>query len=324
MDGLLAQLEDSHFGLYKNQDNNNKESAQAKRRNATLDRIKNRRQDEIDRSRNIMGQFDDVDAENEMDVENSGRAYQRQKQRQIRHPKMIGQLMKNDWILNKPDDLDDWMFVPCPKGRQSLLVSVNGSTRLYSNAGWRRLKCETILPSGNRKSQSKAATILDVIIDFDRHTIWVIDMMRWKGYEYLDSDANFRHTWKEMKISELDDQKKFKYKVKSLRAFSTLESSEAKDYYKFCPFNIDGILCYHKDGLYYPSGPEQETYPLYGWTKPDKMEEILGFHCDFHTDTESESSEGDDPKSAKAPTENAMNTTSPDKIVSPPTAETTT
>lgn len=293
MEGLIATLTDSQFGgLYKNNDKT-KESAQGKRRQEALERITTKRQDEIDRNRsiyNIDDLIDDFDDDTESMVSDcsstipgykKSEAYKRQQRRKKFHPRMVGQLMKNDWILERPEDVEDWMFLPCPKGTQGLLIAVNGHTRLYSNKGYCRLNCGTALPAGNRSNTSSNPTILDVIVCWKTNTIFALDLLKWKGYEYYDSPADFRQQWKEMKIAEMNSQKRFKFKIRSLTAFSTEEEESAKARYDTCDFDLDGILCYHKHGVYYPSGIEEETYPLYGWTKQDKMQSILGVHCEF-------------------------------------------
>lgn len=307
MEGLIATLHDSQFGgLYKNTEKT-KESAQQKRRQEALDRLKNKRQDEFDRNRkiyeinveNVLDEFDDTNSNfsettsTMTDFSETGNnkfkvpsykktpAYKRQQKRKKFHPRMVGQLMKNDWLLEKPEDIEDWVFQPCPKGNQCLLISVNGHTRLFSNKGYCRLQCGTALPSGNRSNTSCHPTILDVIVCWETNTIYVLDLLKWKGYEYYDSSAEFRQEWKNVKISELGNQGKYKFKIKSLPAFSTDDVSSAKQFYDKCDFDVDGILCYHKNGVYYPSGQEEDTYALYGWTTKDKMKDVLGVECNF-------------------------------------------
>ena len=293
MEGLIATLHDSQFGgLYKNNNRNSKESAQQKRRKEALDRLKNKRQDEFDRSRKIYeieenDMFEEETSNSTMsDEQNIPKykqtpSYKRQQRRKKFHPRMVGQLMKNDWLLEKPEDIEDWLFQPCPKGNQNILIASNGQTRLFSNKGYCRLNCGTILPAGNRSNTSHHPTILDTIICWKTNTIYVLDLLKWKGYEYYNSSAEFRQEWKNVKISELENQDKFKFKIKCLPWFYCKNVEEATDFYENVDFDVDGVLCYHKDGCYYPSGEEEETYPLYGWTVKDKMLEILGLECKF-------------------------------------------
>ena len=37
----------------------------------------------------------------------------------------------------------------------------------------------------------------------------------------------------------------------------------------------------HKEGLYYPSGVEEETYPLFGWLKQERMRELINSYAEF-------------------------------------------
>lgn len=57
-------------------------------------------------------------------------------------------------------------------------------------------------------------------------------------------------------------------------------------------WKLDGILVYHKEGMYYPSGPDEETYPLFGWLKQERMLELLNSYAEFNFDPSANSWSG--------------------------------
>ena len=101
MDGLLATLEDTRLGKYKN--NEKIESSQAKRRRATLERQKNKRQEMIDRARKFLDMDDDMsDAESVASRSDSRRRYL------FKSKRYIGQLMH---IVRFLEYLKFWYFI---------------------------------------------------------------------------------------------------------------------------------------------------------------------------------------------------------------------
>ena len=190
--------------------------------------------------------------------------------------------MLNDWMLEQPEDSDNWFFIPSPRGQRNICVAANGKTRFFSNRGECRLEIETSLPGGTAKNMSGTKskhTLLDVIVSYYSKTIYVIDILKWNGMEYYESDFEFRQTWKNYKLLELDPSHS-NWKIKNLNAFAFNDSS-AVEFYKQVEYDLDGLLLYHREGMYYCSGVENDTFALFGWIKHDKMAEIVGQTCEF-------------------------------------------
>ena len=105
---------------------------------------------------------------------------------------------------------------------------------------------QTILPNGNAiKEKLRHHTVLDCVLHFPTQTMYVLDVLKWKGYDYFHCTAEFRHEWKESLIDDLridyENMKKSNtcsettkkaisrfWKVKCLKAFNCneLENSE--------------------------------------------------------------------------------------------------
>jgi len=288
-------------------------------------------------------------------------------QQQRRYEKKIykkyeNRIMTNEWLLERPVDLPDWLYIPCPMGRRSLVVAANGETIAYSQKGFQRCKFQSILPNGNYSfnfnednyKDSSKQTILDCVINFESKTCYVLDLVKWNGYNYFNGSAQFRHSWKEQMIedevncklykdldkavekerqaqgmdvsndtsekrnsfslNQLYSYKKF-WKIVPMRAFpcdelnqdrkiienmseiqkmamekdnnksETVDNNSGAHFYNKNPWKLDGILVYHNEGIYYPAGEQDETYPLFGWLKQDRMKELINSYAEFIDDT---------------------------------------
>ncbi|KAF8582568.1 hypothetical protein K439DRAFT_1653773 [Ramaria rubella] len=107
-----------------------------------------------------------------------------------------------------PIDLDtNWVaLAPVPQGKRCLAVSNQSSnipgtvTNTFLKS---RLKGRTIMTF---PSPLPPATILDCILDDNwkiNGLIHVLDIIRWKGQELAECEANFRFWWRDTRLSEL-------------------------------------------------------------------------------------------------------------------------
>ncbi|XP_041465165.1 snurportin-1-like [Lytechinus variegatus] len=190
------------------------------------------------------------------------------------------QLMLSEWLDDVPSDLaENWLMVPCPKGRRTFIITSKGRTCHYTKSGHCMNMFQSSLPggsSGQSKSRSNY-TILDCIYSEIHRTYWVLDCMCWHGHPVYDSETEFRFYWLHSKLAEephlATGFKKHPMKFFGLPSFKcdrqTLQDAMAQP----MPFKdeLDGLLFYHK-ALHYTPG----VTPLVGWLKPWMLPEILG------------------------------------------------
>ena len=85
-----------------------------------------------------------------------------------------------------PHDLDSaWVAVIPPRGKRVLCVSgVGGGTELMSRVSGKTLaRVKTALPKD---------CYLDAVFDREQGALFVLDLIRWRGVYYLDSEFTFR------------------------------------------------------------------------------------------------------------------------------------
>jgi len=52
----------------------------------------------------------------------------------------------SEWLRHKPEDLGEWLLVPCPVGKRCLVVASKGITKAYSKGGWMFMDLRSSLP----------------------------------------------------------------------------------------------------------------------------------------------------------------------------------
>ncbi|KAF8508257.1 hypothetical protein BU17DRAFT_56833 [Hysterangium stoloniferum] len=116
-----------------------------------------------------------------------------------------------------PADLDtNWVaLAPVPRGKRCLAVCNQPSNySITSNINTvlkSRLKGRTIMTF---PSALPPATILDCILDErwkENGILHVLDIIRWKGQELGDCEANFRFWWRDTRLSELASMPSLRY-----------------------------------------------------------------------------------------------------------------
>uniref|UniRef100_A0A1I8M154 Snurportin-1 n=1 Tax=Musca domestica TaxID=7370 RepID=A0A1I8M154_MUSDO len=190
----------------------------------------------------------------------------------------------SEWMREKPECLDDWLLVPCPKGQRCLVVSSRGKTRMFSKAGRFRMSFKSYLPGGGASvKHGSGFSILDCIYNTDNDTFYVLDVL-WYGKQcFLDCEAQFRFFWLKSKFDELDDEAEERdYVGDNIKKISLINSCDIANnvltaqmlqMYPLWPENrpeLDGFLFYHKDASY-TCGPT----PLVCWLFPFMVQDVL-------------------------------------------------
>uniref|UniRef100_A0A8C5WTX3 Snurportin-1 n=1 Tax=Laticauda laticaudata TaxID=8630 RepID=A0A8C5WTX3_LATLA len=188
------------------------------------------------------------------------------------------QLMLSEWLIDVPPDLDqEWLFVVCPTGKRALVVASRGTTAAYTKSGFCVNQFPSLLPGGNRLNSAtgKEYTILDCIYNEVQQTYYILDVMCWRGHPVYDCQTDFRFYWLHSKMEEetdLSEKSRLNpYRFMGLKSYSCNPASLCEVLAMTFPFEVDGILFYHKQAHYNPG-----STPLVGWLRPYMVSDILG------------------------------------------------
>lgn len=198
-------------------------------------------------------------------------------QKHKRYKQYANQLMMSEWMLEVPQDLlEKWIMVLCPEGKRTLLVAYKNSTSAYNRRGNRLGKFQSALPGGNSDEHRSRCTILDCIWIKEQKTYFVLDVLAWSNQSLLNCDTEFRFFWLKSKFQEIEQLQKGGI---SKNTFPILLLPRI-----YCDSNIesvlpslsalaplDGLLFYHRDGLY-----TRGRTPLVTWLKTFMLPEVLG------------------------------------------------
>ncbi|XP_027568064.1 snurportin-1 [Pipra filicauda] len=188
------------------------------------------------------------------------------------------QLMLSEWLVDVPSDLEqEWVVVVCPVGKRALIVASRGTTAAYTKSGFCVNRFPSLLPGGNRHNSAseKVYTILDCIYNEAQRTYYILDVMCWRGHPVYDCQTDFRFFWLSSKIQEekgLGETSRINpYKFVGLQNFPCSSDSLCELLATDFPFEVDGLLFYHRQTHYTPG-----STPLVGWLRPYMVPEILG------------------------------------------------
>ncbi|XP_044139303.1 snurportin-1 [Bufo gargarizans] len=258
---------------------------QSERRRKLLELQKLKRLDYINHARRLAaGDWTDQDEEKKDDDKQTDDVDEDAEDMDVEPCKKLprhyaNQLMLSEWLIEIPPDLADlWLLVVCPTGKRSLVVASRGSTAAYTKSGYCVNRFPSLLPGGNRQNSAtgKDYTILDCIYNEESRTYYVLDVMCWRGHPVYDCQTDFRFYWLQSKLQEEDGlcniSKINPFKFVGLQNFPcSLESIQCVLTQTY-PYQVDGLLFYHKHTHYTPG-----STPLVGWLRPYMAPEILGF-----------------------------------------------
>uniref|UniRef100_A0A5S6QD27 Snurportin-1 n=1 Tax=Trichuris muris TaxID=70415 RepID=A0A5S6QD27_TRIMR len=181
-------------------------------------------------------------------------------------------LTMGEWLVDIPSDFSSqWLFMPCPEGKRCLIVVEQNWTRSYNRAGRRLGKFRSALP--NR-------TMLDCVSCDSGDTIYVLDVLMWKGQALVDYDCEFRFFWMSGRLEDCNMDAKLGNRFGRKKTFVVLPKYKCSHAMlqdvmnkRLWPFEgrLDGLLFYHGSSLY-----ESGETPLVGWLKPFMLKELLG------------------------------------------------
>uniref|UniRef100_A0A7N4PHX5 Snurportin-1 n=1 Tax=Sarcophilus harrisii TaxID=9305 RepID=A0A7N4PHX5_SARHA len=247
---------------------------QSERRRKLLELQKSKRLDYVNHARRL-AEDDWTGLDNEEDKEEEGMDIDTGRKLPRRY---ANQLMLSEWLIDVPSDLgQEWIVVVCPVGKRALVVASKGSTTAYTKSGYCVNRFPSLLPGGNKRTSStgKDYTILDCIYSELNQTYYVLDMMCWRGHPVYDCQTDFRFYWIHSKLPEeqgLEEKTRLNpFKFVGLKNFPCTPESICKVLSTDFPFEVDGLLFYHKQTHYSPG-----STPLVGWLRPYMVSDVLG------------------------------------------------
>ncbi|XP_032720995.1 snurportin-1 isoform X1 [Lontra canadensis] len=261
----LSQYKSKHSSLEQNE-----------RRRRLLELQKSKRLDYVNHARRLAEddwtgmeseEEEDKKDDEEMDIDTGKKLPKR----------YANQLMLSEWLIDVPSDLgQEWIVVVCPVGKRALIVASRGSTSAYTKSGYCVNRFSSLLPGGNRRNSTTAKdyTILDCIYSEVNQTYYVLDVMCWRGHPFYDCQTDFRFYWMHSKLPEegLGEKTKLNpFKFVGLKNFPCTPESLCKVLSMDFPFEVDGLLFYHKQTHYSPG-----STPLVGWLLPYMVSDVLG------------------------------------------------
>lgn len=181
----------------------------------------------------------------------------------------------SEWMRDRPDDLDNWILVPCPKGKRHIVVAAANKTIAYSKTG-------TVIDIFQSSLQSgRYLTVLDCIYSEETQSFYVLDVLIYHNQEFVLCDASFRFYWIRSKFDEFDHSavhtgNQYAFQHIDRADFDHPEEVEGMlSRYPLWEDNqpeLDGFLLYHKLAHY-----THGSTPLVGWLLPWMMPEMLGY-----------------------------------------------
>lgn len=260
------------------------EDHQELRRSRMLDHQKRRRDDFLAIARSLVAGKIEADSDSEeIDEEMMDTSVYFAKKFRLKRT-YKNQLMLSEWLVDVPKDLaDNWVMIPAPVGKRSLVVAGDGQTKHYSKGGKFINQFPSALPGGCRHQHGfrKAMTLLDCIFCPATNTYYVLDLMVWNDHQYYGCEMDFRRFWLKSKFTEDVPEVAIKdkynpYKFVILPDFSCTDASLSKvlateDGLGLGPLELDGLLFYHRQVQYLPGHT-----PLVGWLKGYMVPEMLG------------------------------------------------
>lgn len=265
--------EPSHANLFKLSTPSLSESV-AKRRDRLLSQQKLRRQNSADDQREGIH-----DLVTHLTQNSSNSSSRRTKRTRGGNTKYKNTLQLSEWFADKPDDLDNWIMVGCPKGVRCLVVANAGKTQVFGKNGGFIRKMRSRLPGDAGNQQD--VTILDCVFDKESGEYWVLDALAYGKVDFTNCDVLFRFYWIRGRIEsgELDgstdadrEQAVFRL-VRSADCADTEAMRAMLDIYPMYADNapeVDGLLFYHKESSYV-----RGKTPLVGWLFPFMVDEVL-------------------------------------------------
>uniref|UniRef100_A0A8D9EBY5 Snurportin-1 n=1 Tax=Cacopsylla melanoneura TaxID=428564 RepID=A0A8D9EBY5_9HEMI len=197
-------------------------------------------------------------------------------------------LSYSEYLLERPDDLEQWVVVACPKGKRCTLVAHKGMTTQYDKQGRPTANFPTNLPGGcdplhlNPNHGAMRKTILDCVYSEADSTFYVLDLIMWNLHPFIECETSLRFFWLQTRLEEVDVASVNKcnaYRILPAVRFNVIDMQPPLLQPALYPDNrpvTDGFLFYHPEAIY-----QSGNTPLVGWLKGYMIPEIIE-HIQLH------------------------------------------
>lgn len=262
---------------------NNSELSQQKRRNELIKKQKENREKAIQELRNrlrnknvndeivsMSEETDEVEELEEMEIDSTKldkrETYLRRKYRDI--------LMMPELLDEIPEDfIKSWSAVPYPSGLRCVVISGNGKTDSRSESGVKIVETfDSLLPGGSYRNRMASRSILDCIYVESESTFYVLDLIMWKGFDFIDCECECRFFMRNSRIEEISNIDKIRsgndYIFKPLKYYRCNKEGLKKA--KEENPSLEGILFYHNDAIYV-----SERNPLMCGLSKDNIDSLI-------------------------------------------------
>lgn len=185
-------------------------------------------------------------------------------------------LQLSEWLRDRPEDLDQWILVPCPRGKRHIVVAAANKTIAYSKTGVVVDIFQSSLQSGSRY-----LTVLDCIFSEETQSFYVLDVLAYHNQEFLLCDAAFRFYWIRSKFDEFDHSAVHSHNQYAFYHVDRADFDHPEEVEGMLARHplweenkpaLDGFLLYHKLSHYHHG-----KTPLVGWLCPWMIPEMLGY-----------------------------------------------
>ncbi|KRF84102.1 snurportin-1 isoform X1 [Drosophila virilis] len=187
-------------------------------------------------------------------------------------------LQQSEWLRHRPENLCDWLLLPCPVGKRCLVIASNGRTKVYNKAGRITMQLRTLLPGDGYVQKFK--TVLDCVYVPQLETFYVLDALSFGQQQLLDCDANFRFFWLRSRFDERGElsqcSKRNEKPFKLLEYYDFEDANAVEQALQRYPQwednkpELDGLLFYHKEASYTCG-----TTPLVCWLFAYMLPDVL-------------------------------------------------
>ncbi|VVC29306.1 Hypothetical protein CINCED_3A025092 [Cinara cedri] len=190
-------------------------------------------------------------------------------------------MMNSEWMLEKPEDIENWIAVLCPEGKRCCVIAQDNKTKSVNKYGTSLFHFPSLFPYGchlpNNCPSHRKRTVLDCIYNFKIKKFYILDIIEWMGVPYTDFDAEFRFYFIQSKLSEIPgiNEKSLK-NTYPFELAPRMRTSELyihlmeKNQYFHDHVELDGINFYYPESMYTPGDS-----PLMLWLKIFMIPEIL-------------------------------------------------